>query len=321
MLLIIIISSLLVFGCAKKAVKEDIVNNEKPEKNNVNKPALSGKLVYHSYSCYECNDSKIFLYDFSSNMIKTLSDQWDIINPMNAHFSPKGDKLVFMGIDPSTKLWDVYIYKIDDRSKPINLTSSLKGRNEDPKFSSDASCIIFKHNGTLAKMDTLGNSISQFPTLQKETSMPYFIQHDHLVLYASETDAISSIYSYTIETGSIKAVFSASGIYAYYPVAISDSSFIFTRWFSKVNHHDQLFIGYINDKPISSLIFNDALSDYSDACPVGQNIIILSSTRAGTIGGYDLYLADIESGSIWSLNVYYATLNSKGNELGASYHP
>lgn len=303
-------------GCSKSETPD----SPQPGDTNVNKPALTGRLVYHSYSCYECNDSKIYLHDFANNTNMVLSAQWNIKNPMNAHFSPDGKKIVFMGVNPNSNRWDIFLWQIGDPTQPVNLTSVLNSRNEDPKFAADGLSVIFKRNGKLTRIDTLGNIIAQYAVSQKEASMPYFIQHDQYILYAAETDGISSLYSYGTATGTTKTIFTSSGVYAYYPVAISDSSFIFTRWYSVSNHHDQLYMGYLSQKAPVALPFNEATGDYSDAYPVSKKYILLSSTRSGTKGGYDLYVADITTGEIWSLNNYNAAINTRENELGACYH-
>lgn len=315
----LLLTGLTAMSCSK-ATKANS-GDQQPADTLQNKPALSGRLVYHSYSCYECGDSKIMLYDFATNTHTVLSTQWNINNPMNAHFSPDGKKIVFMGVDPETGQWDIFIWKTGDAAQPVNLTKALtKSRNEDPKFSADGSSVIFKSKGKLTRMDTLGNITAQYTVTQKEASMPYFADHDQYILYAAETDDISSIYSYNIADKNVKTVFAAPGIYAYYPIAINDNSFIFTRWYSSSNHHDQLYMGYLDARASVALPFNEPSGDYSDAYPVDSKYILLSSTRSGTRGGYDMYIADIHTGAIWSMGMYNAAVNTKNNELGACYH-
>ncbi|MFT3701656.1 MAG: hypothetical protein QM802_04775 [Agriterribacter sp.] len=309
---------MMAMGCGKKDTTAE--PQHPPTDTVAEKPVFSGTLVYHSYSCYDCNDSKIFLYDFALNTNKVLSADWNIKNPMNAHFSPDGKKIVFMGITPDTDQWDVFTWMIGDTAPPTNLTAHLtKSRNEDPKFSADGLSIIFKSKGKLTRMDTLGNIITQYTVPSKEASMPYFTDDDQYVLYAAGDNDISSIYSYRIADSTVKTMYSSAGIYAYYPIAKDDSSFIFTRWYSAANHHDQLYIGYLNEKTPINLPFNEPTGDYSDAYPADSKYIFLSSTRSGSLGGYDLYVADITNGNIWSLNKYN-NINTANNELGVCYH-
>ncbi|MFT4016742.1 MAG: hypothetical protein QM668_07240 [Agriterribacter sp.] len=307
-------------ACGKKNSAYEQPGVPAPVDTITSKPALSGRLVYHSYSCYDCNDSKLFLYDFHTNSNTVLSKGWNIQNPMNAHFSPDGKKIVFMGITPGTDQWDVFIWKIGDAAQPVNLTAALtNSRNEDPKFSADGLSIIFKSKGKLTRMDTLGNITARYTVPHKEASMPYFAGRDQYILYAAEENGISSIYSYHIADEVVKSLYSAPGIYAYYPVAITDSSFIFTRWHSATNKHDQLYIGYFNTQTPLSLPFNEPTGDYSDAYPVNEQYIFLSGTHSGGRGGYDLYISDITNGSIWTLGEYNVYINTSGNELGACY--
>jgi Tol biopolymer transport system component len=67
------------------------------------------------------------------------------------------------------------------------------------------------------------------------------------------------------------------------------------------------------------LPFNTADANFSDAFPVNDHTVVLSSTKNGGRGQYDLYLADIKSGKIWSLNLYNAYINTATNELGSCY--
>lgn len=315
-----LVADLIIVSCGKSETANEAPGLQIPVDTTINKPALTGKLVYHSYSCYNCNDSKLILYDFVTNTNIELSAHWKIQNPMNAHFSPDGNKIVFMGIDPNSNRWHIFLWHIGDTAQPVNLTSAFNSRNEDPKFSSDGLSIIFKCSGRLTRIDTLGNLIAQYTVSQKEASMPYFINHDQNILYAAEKDDISSLYSYNIQTTNINTIFDTNGIYAYYPITITDSSFIFTRWYSATNHHDQLYIGYLNSRSPVALPFNEATGDYSDAYPVNSKYILLSSTRSDTKGGYDLYIADITTGIIWSLSNYNSSINTNRNELGSAYH-
>lgn len=308
-----------------------VISCNKPETNEItattpdttimkDKPALSGRLVFHYYSCYSCEDSKMMLYDFKTNLLKTISEGWNIINPMNAHFSPAGDKIVLMGIDPVSGNWDVFLKSLNDDTLPVNLTSgSGVARNEDPKFSTDGKEIVFKANGLLTVIDTLGNIIHTFTAVQGEASMPYFINNNSTILYASERNSISGIYA--LHNNNIKTLFDLNGVYAYYPIAFSDSSFVFTRWHSASNHHDQLYMGYLNKTSFERLPFNEPSADYSDAYPIDTTHLFLSSTRKDSKGGYDLYIADKNTGQLWSLSGYNNMINTSRNELGVSYHP
>lgn len=300
-------------------------NNPIPEipVDNTPQPVLSGKMVYHSYSCYNCNDSKMFLYNFSTNERTVLSQNWTISNPMNAHFSSDGTKIVFMGMSQPTLNWDIFIYSLGTKDQPINLTSNSAGRDEDPKFSPDGSKIIFKHNGVLNEMDTSGNVLKTFTVLNSEASMPYYTSDEENIIYAGNESSASTlnIYEYSILKGITKPLSEINKLEEYYPIAVDANTFLFTRWYDVNNHNDQVYLGYFNNAIRIRLPFNESDSNFSDAFPVNNRTLLLSSTLQGGVGGYDLFLVDLITGKKWSLNLYNSYINSANNELGACYSP
>ncbi len=85
------------------------------------------------------------------------------------------------------------------------------------------------------------------------------------------------------------------------------------------NHNDQVYLGSLNGHLFKSLPFNEPDQNYSDAYPVNRKYVILSCTKPGSKGNYDLYLADMETGESWLLRKYNEAINSVNNELGACY--
>lgn len=286
-----------------------------------NVPVLKGRLIFHRYSCYGCG-SELYLFNFLDNSLTQISIGWNNVeNAMNADFSPNGEKVVFMGTAAGTNNWDIFLWDINSPALPKNLTVYLgtASDDEDCKFSSGGNKIIFKKNGVLTEMDTNGIILRQFPVSQTEASMPYYENGDTAILYAGLSGSLSNIYLYHIPDSSIIAKNALPGIYSYYPITRDDSSFIFTRWYSENNHHDQLYIGFFDKRGPQPLPFNEPSADYSDGYPAYGHYIFLSSDRAGTSGGYDLYIADIIRGSIWSLSDYSPGINSVFQELGSCY--
>lgn len=298
-------------------------NNELPELpiENSPQPVLSGKIVYHSYSCYNCNDSVLFLFDFGTNERTVLSQNWTITNPMNAHFSPDGKKIAFMGISPTTNSWDLFIFTLGTNSQPINLTPNSLGRDEDPKFSPDGTKIIFKQNGILKEMDTSGNITQTYNVPNSEASMPYYTADGKSIVYAGNesNNNTLNIYKYSISNGTTLALSSIENLEEYYPIVIDNDTFLFTRWEGLNNKNDQVYLGYFNNSTPKRLPFNDTDANFSDAYPVNSHTVIISSTKIGGIGQYDLYLADMVTGKKRSLNLYNPYINSNNNELGACY--
>lgn len=283
------------------------------------RPALKGKLVYHSYSCYSCNDSKMFLYDFQKGTLTELSKGWGLTNPMNGHISPDGRKIVFMGKANPSAEWDLFLSRTDNPSILVNLTAASAATNEDPKFSPDGASIIFKRNGVMTEIDTLGNVKRKIMVPQSEASMPYYSSDGKSLVYAGTAGTASNIYSVYLPDGTVRTEYAASGIYAYYPIVRDDTSYLFTRWYNSSDQHDQVYLGSWKGAAPVSLPFNEPQGDYSDAFPAGSDYVILSSTRKGTKGGYDLFVADIRSGKILALDAYNAGINTVNNELGACY--
>jgi len=309
-------------GCTKNTPTSNavVLSSNTPQEP----PALTGRLVFHRYSCYSCNDSQLYLYNFSTKSLTALSTGWNNVqNSMNAHFSPDGQKIVFMGTVAGTSNWDIFIWNINSSALPKNLTAYLGSASddEDCKFSSGGSKIIFKQNGLLTEMDTTGKILRSFPVPQSEASMPYYENGDTAILYAGMVGALSNIYLYHIAEASITTKNALPGIYSYYPITRDDTSFIFTRWYDQVNQHDQLYLGFFDSRGPQNLPFNDPSADYSDGYPALGKYIFLSSDRTGSTGGYDLYVADINTGNIWSLSNFSPGINSAFEELGSCYTP
>ncbi len=305
-------------GCSKTPEKPSVPSNT----STTNQPALSGRLIFHSYSCYSCNDSKLYIYDFAANTIVNISSTWTINNVMNAHFSPDGKRIVFMGIPINTNNWDIFIWSVGSTLQPTNITAAFGStRDEDPKFSNSGNEIIFKQNGRMKEMDTLGNIVRSFTVSQAEASMPFYIKGDTAVLYSGNASSGSAagVFKLSLFSNSIQMISALPGVEAYYPIVRDDTSFLFTRWVSTTNHNDQIYLGFLNGKAAWCLSFNEADQNFSDAYPVNSNYVILSSTKPGGKGGYDLYIADIFTGQKWSLDLYNAAINSTIHQLGAGY--
>ncbi len=286
-----------------------------------NQPNFTGRLVFHNYTCYSCNDSKLFLYDFRSNTLTGISDTWGISNPMNAHFSPDGKSIVFMGVTPGSG-WDVFRWRIGTVVNPQNLTRlSGNTRDEDPKYSFDGNKIVFKQNGVIKEMDTLGNILNSIHVPQTEASMPYYIKGDGSIIYSGTepTGTTADILKLSLQTNTVLPLSANTGVEEYYPVVKDDTSFLFTRWYSTGDRNDQVYLGFLNGRTPSRLLFNEPGHNFSDAYPINSRYVVLSSTRPGGEGGYDLYVADLINGEKWSLYLYNKNINTSREELGAAY--
>ncbi|MBI3137245.1 MAG: hypothetical protein HYZ15_01530 [Sphingobacteriales bacterium] len=304
-------------GCAQSSI-----DTPSPSDSTASsQPALSGRLFFHAYSCYTCNDSKLYRYDFAGHTLTTISQGWTMDNPMNVHLSPDGRSLVFMGVRAGSG-WDVFRWRIGATTPPQNLTAAFGStRDEDPKYSYDGNKIVFKQDGLMKEMDTLGNLLRTFAVAQPEASMPYYTKGDSILLYSGgePSGTTADIYRVTLGSGLATALSAMPGVEEYYPVTRDDTSFYFTRWYSATNHNDQVYLGFLDGRLPQRLTFNETFQNYSDACPVSSRYLIVSSTTTGGKGGYDLYVVDTVSGKRWSLDLYFNGVNSAKNELGACY--
>lgn len=289
------------------------------EINDTERPAaLKGKLLYHSYTEYTTGDSEIYLYDFASNKIEHLSKNWNIRNPMNAHISPDGKRVVFMG--QTNKSWDVFIYDLSKKSVPENLTAALGDdiRDEDPKFSPDGKKICFKHHWRIAEMDLETKKVTILTDW--DYGIPYY-NHDGSKIICTKGDAAtSSIAVIDIQTKEVRTLYDTPGVQDYYPINANNESFFYSVGYATDNKIDQVYRGYWNGKKSVCLPFNNMDGDYSDAYPVtNTNWVVLCSTRTGSAGSYDLYIANTKTGKIYSMQDYNTNINTKKNELGPCY--
>lgn len=309
--LLYIITAILFFSCGSKDNSSDL---ELPRPD-----IKSGKLVYHHYTCYDCMDSEMFLYDFATGTLQNLSENWDISHPMNAHFSADGKQISFMAIAANGS-WDVFLYTLGSEDQPQNITNSSGVRDEDPKFSFDGKSIVFKQNGQLAIYDMETHKIQKLTSSSgDELSMPYFnISGDKIICsVGGGNEAYIGVYDITSKT--LTKLYDRQNILEYYPITLDDKNFYYSAHLAESNHVDQLYLGFWDGAQSKYLPFNKADADYSDACPVNTDWLVLSSTRTGTKGGYDLYIANKNTGDIYSLSEYNSQINTSKWELGASY--
>lgn len=311
------------------AAPEDGGRTDEPEEDqgsdeivsDKERPQLKGKMVYHHYTSYDAMDSRMYIYDFAENNLKCISDGWtNVRHPMNGHFSPDGDFITFMGIgDGGT--WDVFIYYFGEK-QPINLTISGDYRDEDPKVSFDGTRIVFKRNDRIAEIqlsDRLLKVLSSFSG-SGHHSMPYYTPDGRHAVCGCGADGEDYIGLWNFAKGTMSVLYDRKGVVEYYPITIDDKSFYYSAHVSENNRHDQLYKGFFDGSEPQKLKFNATNADYSDACPVSSSWLILCSTRSGSRGGYDLYIAHETSGAIYPLSDYNSAINTSLNELGADYH-
>lgn len=312
-------------GCHKdKAAEPSPSDTTQQGAGQVTLPGIKGKIVYHSYNSYG-DKAKMFIYDFSADQLTEISRGWNIYDPINAHFSPDGTKIVFMGEAVRDGKWDIYLWTVGASGLPVNLTAGDGCRDEDPKFSSDGQSICFKQtpsgeDGNVKIMDLTGNIIAGVTNNTIESGMPYFSTDGTALVYARGSGSTSDIYRVNIDGTLDHALVNVSNVQEYYPIVLDATSFLYARWYSAADHHDQVYRGSFDGSVPVRLPFNESTADFSDAFPCGSDYVILSCDKSGGSGAYDLYIADVTTGDMWSLNEYNAAINTSMNELGVSYH-
>ncbi|MDR2206798.1 MAG: hypothetical protein LBE36_11670 [Flavobacteriaceae bacterium] len=298
------------------------MNNKNIEELPATLPVLTGKMVYHHYTSYDALDSEMYLYDFASNQQTWLSENWNIKHPMNAHFSPDGTQITFMGINEPTDSWSIYLYEFGSL-QPIRLSVG-NARDEDPKFSPDGTKIVFKRNERIGEMDLSGNIIDWLTPENLSYSMPYYNSDGTKLVCSKDGHDISSICLIDIQTKVISKLYDKPNVQDYYPIGLDENSFYYTAGFLVPENnnaiYDQVHRGFWDGQTSISLPFNRIDGDYSDAYPIDDHLLILSSTRPGSKGGYDLYIADTKTGAIYSLSNYSNEINTNLEDLGAAYH-
>ena len=294
-------------------------------------PDLRGRLVFHRYTSYEERDGKLFMLDLSDRSLTELSAEWDIEHIINPHISPDGTRIVFGGDDTTIPAHDhdIYLWEVGAPAPPTNLTNPNDRREEDAKFSADGTRIVFKERRwdssqedfvfDIKTMALDGSDILPVTDDPEEDSMPSPTPDGQRVVYARGVGAGSDIY--VVNTGGTdgRPVAHEPDLQEYYPIAWDNESFLYARWFSAANLSDQTYLGFLNGDPPVRLPFNEENANFSDHAVGEGPYLFVSSTRGGGDGGYDLYLADMLTGALWSLSEVSPEVNSPLHELGAAY--
>lgn len=297
---------------------------------------LRGRLLYHSYNNYSDGSSNLYLKDFRSNTLTQLNQSfWNIEDPMNAHFSPNGRYITFMGKQNSR--WNIFIWKIGSLLAPTNLSNNTEnsgGTTEDPKFSSDGNYIIYKNKGDIM-LSHLRIGYYDNPTIDTtwpitnngyttEESMPYLSPDGKSVYYTQGAGQNSDIYKikFTLKynqlvIGTPTLVAGRPGVAEFYPIS-QNSNLFFVGWKDIVSKRDQIYMttpSIWNNQP-NELSLNDCNAENADPMLVDTTNIIFSSTRNNSF--YNLYMGNIFTGKVWSLSKFGVNQIDK-NQLGATY--
>lgn len=306
---------------------------EKTTRIDESPPKVSGKIVYHTYSNYSDGDSKIYIFDFETKKNICISDKFKgIFNAMNANFRSNGSEIVFMAMtDKKVKdEWDIFTYNFETENL-TNLTKGNRLSDEDPKYSPDGRKIIFKQGYlselenkvifNLVEMDLDTKELRNITDDLDEDSMPFYSADGKSIYYARSTGEKSSkICNVNLEReNEISSIYSENGVNCYYPTIYKDTLY-FSKDYSKTNKSDVIIKMDLNTKLITVPSFNSSDFDCSDASAISDRYIIISSTIPGGKGGYDLYIADVETGKLWPMEIFGHGINDEKHQLGASYY-
>ena len=319
---------------APEGYLEEIMSGRRTLYDWYKKPTIRGKMAYHSYTTYKAEDSEIFILDFESGEKYCINDdlEEDIKNTMNPCFNKYGTHIVFMGLYPRKygNEWDVFIYELATK-RCVNLTRDNGYSNEDPRFSPDAMHVVYKQGSWSDEVQEMTYDIWEMDFENYRTyglvendytqSMPCYGE-DKQTVYCSRTDPETnngeiiklSIRGEEIITGLIS---DNKDIHAYFPVYYKDKVY-FSTWNSVENKMDKIIIYDEKSKLMIDPLFNSPEYNVSDAAPITDRYLVVSSTKDSSTG-YKLYLADIETGLLFNLDKEYSFNTDDGRQqLGAS---
>ena len=264
-----------------------------------------GWLLWHSYSNYDANDSRLFLRAPDGEIIEITGD---FKSPMNGSFGRFPHNIAFMAMDNNTDEWNIYLHNAITR-KTVNLTEHSGFQCEDPKFSPDGQKIIFKRSRKncfqLEELDLQTGQVTLLTDDSSEKSMPYY-SPDGQWIYFSEARAIKRI---NISSQNVETIYSETGVNAYYPIC-SGTKLYFIKQISPQNPRDCIM--QYDGTNLFFCAFDSPDFDCSDPCPVNANSMIYSSTKNGN---YDLYYFN------GMQSIPLKELNSDKNDLGACFYP
>lgn len=289
-------------------------------------PALGGRLVYHSYMEYGDGSSNLYLHDFKSKSTRQLNQPgWNIEDPMNAHFSPDGRYLTFMGRQNGA--WHVFAWAIGGTQAPSNLTAAIGGRNEDPKFSFDGRQVVLKHEGDIRLATLVFNGdgsvgVSAWKAVtgdgwSTEESMPFLTLRQVRGLRDRSRRQPAGGAQKPGERPGQRPRHPGRGGRDYYPVVRDYTAYFLSR--TQPAGNDQLAMVVPNSPPGTPAILplNHCQGDNSDAAPVNEDYLIFSSTSFDPT--YSLLLGDIAAARVWRLDPAQINLPDGRQKLGASY--
>ncbi len=170
------------------------------------------------------------------------------------------------------------------------------------------------------EMDLDNQEFIQVTCDEEEESMPYYDKTGE-VIYCMRGIGDESYIAKIERVGGetvITPVYKEKGVQSYYPIVFEEKIY-FTKWESADNATDIIIIIDEGSGEISYPAFNSRDYNVSDPYPISNTLVLVSSTIEGTKGGYDLYLGDVVTGKLQSLDMFEMEVNNTLHQLGVSY--
>jgi Tol biopolymer transport system component len=291
---------------------------------------LTGTLIWHSYTTYGFTGVQSWMANFDTGQVSEITPA-RILGAMNYHFSPDGTKVVVMGSDghKGALAWDLFVASVTS-SGLANITkitdaSADLSRNEDPKFSSDGTKILFKRNNTsIASIDVGSftvNGVDQMPPLTvlltqpSGTSMPYYLGgSDTSFVFANDT-----ANSIQLDAGGVVSTLYMMGTHDYYPIAIDATRFYFVSGGS----NDWIYRGDTGAGAAVTAAFITSANkpqEFADPFPIAGDWLAYTSTVTGGAGSYDIWIGNFTTGQAFNLNAWIPGANRANSDLGPTFH-
>lgn len=295
---------------------------------------VTGKLIWHSYPQYGFAGVHSWMANFDTGEVLEITPA-RLTGAMNYHFSPDGTVVVVMANDQTAsqasgiQAWDLWVASVTATGLS-NLTRITHGqadgsRNEDPKFSSDGTKIIFKRNLTsIVSIDVASiavNGVDQTPAqtvllaAPSEVGMPYFLVGSNAdFLYADATTS-----SIKLSAGGVQSTLYAPSTHAYYPIAIDATHFYFAAGPS----NDFVYRGDTSATPATRAAFIDAGNasyEFADPAPMGADWLAFVSTLPGGAGQYDVWFGEFTGGRSFRLDDWIGGASHADADLGPTFH-
>jgi len=296
---------------------------------------LTGRLAFlRTGRSQNARSGTLVLYDFGTRALTAVSSAWpEVFYPKNPAFSPDGSMLVFAAYgDAAASEEDIFVWRVDSTSPPVNLTPASGQRNEDPKFSPDGTRIVFKRNGAIAMLRLAEPNVVVRLTGgagAAEASQPSFMPGGTQVVFSVMTragdPASQVIRMLDVDAAGVAAgqrqVADGPGLQAFFPVAWGPDRVLFTRWRSATDQRDAIFGYRLSTLAQAPLAFNTPGCDNADPFPAdGQSALVFYVDNcAGGAGGFDLVVGSVTSGRRYPLSLFDPRLASSDDELGPVY--